>query len=225
MRIGVSVLGLCAALGWASAAAAQEVPAARTGFQLALRTGYSIPMGKTGIGVTSPLTGSTAYRMSDVTTGQVPFVVDVGGKIIPHLFLGGYFGLAFGGEAGPTKRACDLGGGACISVSAYFGIEAQYHILPAGSVNPWLGYGAGFESLVVSQGSDSNKNLGFSGFQFARLMGGVDFRVNRIFGVGPFAELALGRYSTLSLGSRDYDIDGGAGHQWLTLGVRFVFFP
>lgn len=225
MKIGVSVLGLCVVLGWVSAAAAEEVPPARTGFQLALRTGYSIPMGKTGFAVPNLQTGSVGYGMSEVTTGQVPIIVDVGGKIIPQLFLGGYFGLAFGGEAGGAKAACEYNGGACISVSAYLGIEAQYHILPAGPVNPWLGYGIGVESLAVSEGNNSNNNLSFGGFQFARLMGGVDFRVNRTFGVGPFVDLALGRYSSVSEGSRSVDINGGPGHQWLTLGVRFVFFP
>ena len=225
MRIGVSLLGLCGVLGWVGAAAAEEVPPARTGFQFALRTGYSIPMGKTGVALPNVQTGSTGSGMSEVTTGQVPVIIDIGGKIIPQLFLGGYFGLAFGGEAGAAKAVCDYNGGACVSVSAYFGIEAQYHILPAGPVNPWLGYGAGFESLAVSEGNDSNNNLSLGGFQFARLMGGVDFRVNRTFGVGPFVDLALGRYSSASEGSRSVDINGGSGHQWLTLGARFVFFP
>ena len=225
MRIGAYVLGLCGVLFWGGVAAAQQVPPARTGFQLALRTGYSIPMGKTGLPLVDPQTGAVSDHMSQATTGQVPIIVDVGGKIIPQLFLGGYFGLAFGGEAGAAKAGCEFNGGGCVSVAAYFGIEAQYHILPAGPVNPWLGYGAGFESLVLSEGSNSSNNLSLSGFQFARLSGGVDFRVNRVFGVGPVLDFALGRYSSVSEGSGSIDINGGAGHQWLTLGVRFVFFP
>ncbi len=113
-------------------------------------------------------------KLSDTVSGQVPILVDVGGKVIPQLFIGGYFGLAFGGAAGALKAACDLDNQACVSVDLNLGVEAQYHFLPDGSTNPWLGYGLGFESLAVSagRGADANGNirdqtLGLGGFNFA----------------------------------------------------------
>jgi hypothetical protein len=60
---------------------------------MALRTGYSVPLGS----VTENLS------MSDSVSGQVPILIDIGGKPIPNLFVGGYLGLGFGGVAGATK--------------------------------------------------------------------------------------------------------------------------
>jgi hypothetical protein len=227
MKIGAVVVGLSSLVSFAGVAVAQEVPPARTGFQMDVRTGLSIPMGTTGVtGVDANTNAPVTLGMSDVSSTQVPFIVDIGAKVIPQLFLGGYFGLAFGGEAGRAKTACEANGGACISVGVHLGIEAQYHILPDASANPWLGYGIGFESLAVSGGSNNNNDtVSFGGVQFARLMGGLDFRLNRTFGVGPFVDLSFGRYSTFKAGSVSTDISPTATHEWLTLGARFVFFP
>jgi hypothetical protein len=67
------------------------VPQARTGFQLALRTGYMVPFGQA--------TGAPGDTMGNTFSGQVPLIVDIGGKLTPNVFLGGYLGLGFGGTA------------------------------------------------------------------------------------------------------------------------------
>ena len=64
-----------------------EVPAARTGFQIALRTGVAVPLGEVDKG----------DSMSDTFTPQVPIIADIGVKLIPELFLGGYVGISVGG--------------------------------------------------------------------------------------------------------------------------------
>jgi hypothetical protein len=219
MKIGALVLCSLGSLSFVAVASAQ-VPRARVGFQMDVRTGISVPLGNAEQG----------GKMSDLATNQVPIIMDIGGKVIPELFLGGYFGLGFGGAAGQTKAFCDVNGFTCVAVSVQLGIEAQYQILPAGRVDPWIGYGLGFESLAVSQGN-GNGSLGYSGFEFARIMAGVDFRVNRVFGVGPFFDLSMGQYSTISqtdtsgVASTNQNIAGTATHEWLTFGARFVFFP
>jgi len=180
-----------------------------------IRTGYSLPMGKVQSGPTGGV--GVGSNMSDWFGGQVPFIVDIGGKVIPELFIGGYFGLGIGGAGGQLKDNCPN----CNSVGLHFGAEVQYHILPAGFVNPWIGYGLGFESSAVGDSS----SIGFGGFEFARFMGGADFRINRVFGVGPFVDLSMATYSTVSDGDTSVSIPETATHEWLTLGVRFVFFP
>ncbi|HTA90614.1 MAG TPA: hypothetical protein VK745_13585 [Polyangiaceae bacterium] len=218
MKIGVLLLGVLGSVGCVAVASAQEAPRARLGFQMDVRTGYSLALGKF----------NQAAKMSDLASGQVPIIMDIGGKVIPELFLGGYLGLGFGGAAGETKAACDLNGGSCIAIGVHLGIEAQYQILPAGAVDPWLGYGFGFESQALSQSNDSNSatsTVSYGGFEFARLMAGVDVRVNRVFGVGPFLDLSFARYSTISQGSQSQDIPDPATHEWLTVGARFLFFP
>ena len=138
MKIGVLVLGTAGLCAVSGAAFAQQVPPPRVGFQMAFRTGYSIPMG----GITKDFYGSGELKMSDTVSGQVPIILDIGGKVIPQPFLGGYFGLGFGGTAGAVHDTCKASNSDCLAVSVQLGIEAQYHILPAGSVNPWIGYGA-----------------------------------------------------------------------------------
>src|SRR4051794_2710215 len=77
------------------------VPPAHVGFQLGIRTGYALPMGKA--------TASGA-GMSDLFSGQVPLFVEIGGKPSPNVFIGGYLGLGFGGSA---DKACDRSGVSC----------------------------------------------------------------------------------------------------------------
>jgi hypothetical protein len=215
MKFGVVALGIIGLSGLSSIALAQAPPP-RTGFQMDIRTGYSVPMGKLAEG----------QKLSDTTSGQVPIIVDIGAKVIPELFVGGYLGLGFGGAGGATANSCDANGVDCVSVSLSLGIEAQYHILPAGQVNPWIGYGLGYQSLAMgaSKGGVSS-SISYGGFEFARLMGGVDFRVSRVFGVGPFVDLSMASYGRISNGDTSIDIPETAMHQWLTLGARFVFFP
>ncbi|HET7538937.1 MAG TPA: hypothetical protein VFK05_03670 [Polyangiaceae bacterium] len=209
MKFGVIALGTIGLLGLSSAAWAQT-PKAHTGFQMDIRTGYSIPLGTLEGGAN----GSAATKMSDAVSGQVPFMLDIGGKVIPELFIGGYLGFGVGGAGSNCPN--------CSSVGLHVGAEVQYHILPAGFVNPWVGYGIGIESLAVGD----NTSVGWGGFEFARFMGGADFRINKIFGVGPFVDLSMASFSTFSdTQSNSHDINQTGIHEWLTLGVRFVFFP
>jgi hypothetical protein len=228
MKFGVFVLGIAVVCGVSGAAFAQEAPPPpppRVGFQMAFRTGYSIPMGTVAKGASLDGSGSD-LKMSDTVSGQVPIIVDVGGKIIPELFIGGYFGLGFGGTAGALHDECNAANVDCLGVSVQLGIEAQYHILPGGLVDPWLGYGIGVESMGVSEAQgNTTSTTTFTGYQYARLSAGADFRVTHGFGVGPFVEYSLGQYNTIHGDNVDEDIPSKAGHQWLTIGARFVLFP
>jgi hypothetical protein len=216
MKLGVITFATIGLLGLSSVALAQTPPP-RVGFQMDIRTGYSLPLGKLANGTPD---------LSDSISGQVPFIVDIGGKIIPELFIGGYFGMGFGGAAGAGKTQCEASGSSCSTLGLSFGVEAQYHILPGGMANPWIGYGLGYESLTMTQSAGGTSvSATLSGFQFARLMGGVDFRINRVFGVGPFVDLSMGKYSSISNDNTSADIPETAMHEWLTLGARFVFFP
>jgi hypothetical protein len=54
-------------------------------------------------------------------------------------------------------------------------------------------------------------------------------RLNHGFGIGPVVDFSIGEYSDAhyesGTSSIDQDIQKTAAHAWLTLGVRFVFFP
>jgi len=63
-------------------------------FSNGLRTGYALPLGSAD--------GSNGDEMSNLYSGQVPLLVEVGGKPSSAIFLGGYLGLGFGGTDGAT---------------------------------------------------------------------------------------------------------------------------
>jgi hypothetical protein len=211
---------------------AKPIPPARVGFQMALRTGYSIPMGK--------VSNEPNDAMSDSFGSEVPFLVDIGAKVIPNLFVGGYVGIGLGISVGALRDRCEESNATCLGSDLRLGAQVQYHILPQGNANPWFGYGIGFELISVSVkpngqpagtiASSEDGTVEASGFEFAHLMAGVDVRMSRGFGLGPFLDLSLGQYSHMKVDvprwpAEDRDIPDKAMHQWLALGLRCVFFP
>jgi len=203
-----------------------DAPKGSTGFQFALRTGYAIPLGAFDGG----------ESMSDTFGGQIPFILDIGGKLNPSLFLGAYFGLGVGGTAGALSQSCTASNLSCATATVRYGVEILYGFNPAGSVNPWLGYGIGIEGTAVAisgtraDGTAFTGSLAGSGLEFAHLMGGADFRLGKIFGIGPFVDFSIGQYThaTIDTGTTpkiDGSISNTALHEWLTLGVRGVFWP
>ena len=230
MKKAFCLLSIAACFAFATTAVAQEAPLSpndapppHVGFQLGLRTGYQVPMGKA--------TGASNSEMSNTYAGQVPIFIEIGGKPMPSLFVGGYLGLGFGGAAGDFDATCKANGLSCSTFSVRFGAEILYYILPGEMADPWLGYGIGFESsgFTISAGGQSF-SANESGFEFAHLMGGVDFRVSRVFGIGPFVDLSMGEFSRyhadlLTGGIEEGDITNTATHEWLAFGARGVFFP
>jgi hypothetical protein len=185
---------------------------ARVGFQLALRTGFSAPLGSIGNGT----------KLARTFGDEVPLVLEVGAKIQRHIFVGGSFGFGVGG-CNETPE--------CTALTARLGPEIIVDVLPSSKVDPWIGYGIGFEYAQAS----SNPSATYRGWELGHFMAGVDFRFSEVFGVGPFADLSLAEFTH---GSIDVaDVTGGGGaiaqdvgldhslHEWLTLGVRFVIFP
>jgi hypothetical protein len=233
MRASVLVLSLSVVSTYVRRAASQSFPdqdpppKARTGFQLGLRTGLSIPFGEAAGATNNGDLSLEREDLSDVVSPQVPIFVEVGGKPIPNLFIGGYLGFGFGG-AGSTH--CAHTGATCVGVGTRVGVELQYHILPEARVNPWIGYGFGYESVSLSAtlGSASSSTR-YGGLELAHFMSGVDFRLSRVFGLGPFVGLSLGQYSRYSVGansgSTNTVVENTALHEWFTLGLRTVFFP
>lgn len=216
-------IGLVCGLAFAAQARAAEAPEARTGFQMGVRAGYSQPMGRALEDTHDEPRVPNDFDISDVFSQQGSLIFDIGSKVTPEIFLGGYLGLAFGlgGHTMPTTDHASR-----LNV----GIEGQYHFLPEGSVNPWLGYGLGIETARVAGTEGLGEHtLNLTGWEFARIMGGADFRVSRVVGVGPFVDFSLGGYQTLTFKSPGtsevMDLDSSALHEWLTVGARVVFLP
>jgi hypothetical protein len=96
--------------------------------------------------------------------------------------------------------------------------------MPAGSVDPWLGLGVGYEifgASLTTQGRTISTDT--KGFEFLNLQGGADFKVADAVAVGPFLSFSLGQYSSVSSGDASGDITNKAIHEWLTIGVKGTF--
>ncbi|HEX7667785.1 MAG TPA: hypothetical protein VF407_24830 [Polyangiaceae bacterium] len=192
--------------------APSDAPPARTGFQMAARLGYQVPLGNAADGV----------KQSDIFGGQVPVYLDIGGKVHPNVFVGGYLGLGIGGCGDGFAQSQS-----CASASFHFGAEILVSILPDRLVDPWVGYGIGIETGAVSTGDNRTGSL--LGVEFGHFLGGVDFRVTKGFGIGPYLDFGVGEYTSQSYKVNGVEltsgIDGKAVHESFTLGARFVVFP
>jgi hypothetical protein len=224
------VVGVCsglAVLGSTSSARAE-------GFELGARVGYGLPFGETEDG----------EDLSDGVKGMIPLQLDLGYRVTQELSLGGYvmYGVGFVGDtiSEPCDSADETPGvsASCSARDIRLGIQAQYHFAPAEKLDPWLGVGFGYEWLTlgvdVSGGGQSFELTSTGrGFEFINLQGGLDFKVARGLGLGPFLSFSMGQYSSASAScsgslcdnsdTESRDIDDKALHQWLLLGVRGTF--
>jgi hypothetical protein len=230
MRLSAAVVlvSIMLAVLTQAGSASAEAPPEKRGFQLAFRPSIAVPFGKAARDV----------KMSDLTSLQyVPVLVDVGGKPIPQLFLGGYVGLGFGSTAGELDRACQSNGGSsCGTFSFRLGFEVLWSFLPRARLNPWIGYGIGYDSLAFGKSqNDVVSAASLTGIDFAHFLAGVDVRVSRAFGLGPYIDYSLGQYSssaasivnntTGTTGTFTSEVRGKTIHQWFAVGLRFVLFP
>lgn len=191
---------------------------------MAIRTGYALPFGKFDDGPNESL--------SNVFTGQVPLTLDIGGKIGKNVFLGAYVGLGFGGTRGDVRSTCEANGATCLTVTFRTGLEVLYYFLPDRLVNPWIGYGIGYEGsgVGISVPGQPERVFAGRGIEFGHFLGGFDFRLSSTFGLGPYVDYSLGEYvnARIDLGNGEA-VDGAlaskAMHEWLAVGVRGVFFP
>jgi hypothetical protein len=172
---------------------------------------------------------------------QVPFEVGLGAKPSEKLYLGGYLGFSVGAEGSDSRveQACDDSDDnldndiTCSTYTLRAGVELRYSFSPAADSNAWLGYGIGFASAIQTiddRARGRKESTTASGYELARLGFGVDFRLNKVFGLGPTLVAAVGRFNhTRTEVNNEETFDGALDdprfHVWGTLGVRMVFFP
>lgn len=201
-------------------------------FELGTRIGYSFPSG-------DYLTGASFDRPSvdaatPSTKSSLPLIADLGLRIGSHWYMGGFFQYALVGTdclqaSQGWKINCDAHD---IRVGAAF----RYHFAPRGSVDPWVGWGLGYEWLSTSIAGTSNQgdvsvSQTFGGWNLLDVMFGVDVHATRSFGFGPYAELTYGTFANDSVqasgsgqsASASGSISSTSQHQWFTIGVRGAF--
>jgi hypothetical protein len=195
-----------------------HIPPAARGFQAALRSGVGIPWGKAS--------GDAGDELSARSGWQVPIIIDAGFKLNKPIFLGLYVGAGYGSG---RADACANDNFECSSWSYQFGVQGQYQFGASEAINPWIGYGFGYEILRQSLSAEGYDETQVShGLTFAKLGAGADLR--GVFGVGPFFEVSAGRFEAAStdvdgISVHEGPVDQSEWHGLFTFGVRLVVLP
>jgi outer membrane protein W len=216
IRLHALVAGLVV-LSATGSAFAQDGGGSDKKFKLGLRLGYMIPAGKIDGDTTFGGITIAGAKLSDQLSGGVPIQIDAGYMVTPNILVGLYGQYAF-----LFTKNCDPGA-SCSAHDVHLGVQAQYHIMPDQSVDPWLGLGVGYEWLVGSESGSVNGSATTTGLELLNLQGGADFQAASAFTVGPFLSLSLGQYSSVSSNGNSADITNKALHEWITVGAKGTF--
>ena len=187
-----------------------------------MRLGGAFPAGTHSAPAFGPL--------SDSYGSQFTLNLDVGAKPSKYVFVGAFLGAGFG-DLGPKFAECRSGVISCSAQTYRVGPEVLVSILPGSLIDPWIGAGVGFEYTARHESaSGSGLSEATYGPEFAHLMLGADFRVNRYLGVGPFLDVSLAEYTTQTDSSPGElsvtnELPQKSVHAWAQLGARFVLFP
>lgn len=200
-----------------AAASTEGVPDSGGKIKVGLRLGYGLPMGD----------AAKDAPLSDGISGMIPIWLDLGYMVTPNIMVGLYaqYGLLMIKDAdNPGDPGCPSGAD-CSGSDIRFGVQAQYHLSPGESMNPWFGLGIGYEmASTKAEAGGVEATTKYSGLEFANLQAGADFKMGDSLAVGPFVSFSLGQYSKAEVetpaGKVDGDIEEKAMHQWLVLGVK-----
>jgi len=222
-RLGV-VMGLAVTLlspAWASAQQGvdpflQPAPAGppESGVSIGLSVGYGLPMGN--------VSSTPSTKMTDLFSGALPLQLDVGWRFTPNLYLGAFFQYSIAFIASAQNATCTANfWTGCSGSDLQFGANFVYTFMPYSKFAPYVGLGLGWEIASLNYTSASQSvSESVSGFQFARLIVGGDFRVGSAFRVGPFVNFSLGQFSSLSSPNPDASIIDKSIHTWLQFGIK-----
>src|SRR6266536_2449223 len=214
MKTMTAVSLLVATVFLSSAARADEV----SGLSVGLRAAYGLPLGSAGDNT----------DLNKLTSGAVPFQLDVGYRYARNWQVGAYFGYGVAMLADEAKAALaaqgstDIGGHAIMRI----GLQHFYTFQPEARFAPWVGCNAGYEWTryvsAKSQGKDTE--LGVRGFEGGVQLGG-DYKLAPRLTVGPFASFNVGQFQSRMVwvsgtGETATDVTDKGIHAWLQLGIK-----
>ncbi len=176
-----------------------------TGLSVGLRAGIALPGGQ-----------AKSSALGDVVKYVVPIGVDVGYYLRPDFYVGAYFIYGFAGTSTSSQDACPSGTDTTCSAQSYKGgLVAEYAFRHTRAWSPWVRGGIGFDVINLTANDSTgttSQSSALSGMEWAVLSGGLDWKPGYFYGIGPYAELALG----------DYGKKGGIAdpHFFATFGLR-----
>ena len=199
----------------------------RTGFEGVLRVGYGIPFGKIS---------ASEGNLHNAIHQQLSLALELGWRVMPKLFMGLSGQYGFGIHAIRFDALCAISDDSnCSATDVRVSVEAQYHPMPGQKLDPWIGFGVGYEWFTLSlNDTGAEGSTTFSGFELAKLQGGLDVALTPYFRIGPFVSFSLSEFSDISIscsgpfngcGAQQGSIASRSLHEWLLFGVRAALRP
>jgi hypothetical protein len=188
-------------------------PLAPHGLSFGLRLAVGFPVGEVFGQPPSSTMTTTENNLSDEFALIFPVTVDVGYRLTPHWYVGGYFGFGIGT---PPASTCPADAVQCDQNDIRFGLEAKYLNAPSAFIDPWIGAGLGWE--IANQSNDAGGGHS-DGPEFFHLRAGLDFDLGRHFFGGPEAMFTFASFTA-------NDAPKGTPitlHDWFTLGVSIHY--
>jgi hypothetical protein len=171
---------------------------------------------------------------SRIFGNQMNLAFEGGFRFTPHFGVGLYADVGVGGPGSEVRSFCNapspdgLGGADCNATTSRIGLLLRHTFQPAAPVTPWLAIGTGFASGTVDAsypGFANERVLRYSGWEIARLVGGVDFRSNQIFGVGFYAGVGFTRYTDFDNSVASISLPSRSTHTTFEAGLRLTLLP
>jgi len=142
-------------------------PAAANALELTLATSYSRGAGRLGGDLPSA---------QDIAGPGSGLVASIGWRATPNLSIGGYLGVSAMGASGSwTKTA----------VALTAGLKADWHFLPAASLDPWVSVGTGLKAMEIDKSPDLDRTRTLTGLELINVQIGLDYRFSPHFALGP----------------------------------------
>jgi hypothetical protein len=178
---------------------------------------------------------SSAYQLDTPVDHIYSLVADANYRVGSHLLLGGQFQY---GAVDATSAASGVSGNDCgkdLECSGHLirvGPQLTYQFSPMSSIEPWIGFGTGYEWLHLrASNSFGGATLDVRGISFATLRAGAAYGFSTWGSIGPYLSIDIGRYdyaaqrvwSGMAWTEMAQDISGRALHEWFSLGVRGTF--
>jgi hypothetical protein len=195
-----------------SAPPATQEALKRHGLSFGLRFDFGFPLGS----VNSAHGESADQGFGDHFGILFPLTADVGYRLTPHWYLGGYFSFGLS-----TSSTICSGSSECSLNDIRFGLEGKYSFSPNAFVDPWIGAGLGWE--IANESTDGGAAPSY-GPEILHVRTGLDFRVTPHLFLGPEAMFTFGVF-TNALGSvaatsmRPAYTLSAALHDWISIGI------
>lgn len=207
------------------------------GLQFGARVAYGLGSGEVYKG----------FGVGEGSNGFVPITIDVGSRITPNFYIGGYGSWAYVIPKHNPTSCPD--GFTCTVMDWRFGVQADWHFLPGMAFDPYVGLNAGWEILhnavsgqtpIPTPGGvmmgDVSAHVTDSGPEWLGITVGGDIRLGNAVALGPYFTFSFGRYgarsgytrvtinNTIVSDNQTADVEH-AMHEIYMLGIRGTFNP